>query len=155
MNWKILYLMPILFLSLAGCGLSSVKSSAASLPIRTLQISRDPGTINHYPSFKHTVTKTNAIQTLYEAALALPKVSTTGRVHSCPAAYDLIYHLLFYQNDVLADHMDMNPSGCPYIIINKSDKRSVSQEFIKLFAKTMGVPLSQVDIQPTRMLLKP
>jgi hypothetical protein len=146
MGWKLLYIVPLLLLLLVGCGLSPV---TATVPMPgSLQVSRDTGTSNHFPPFKRTVTKVSAVQTLYKAALALPKNSKTGRAHSCPSADDLIYHLFFYQNGVLIENMDMNPSGCPYIAINKNDMRPLSQAFIKLFAQTIGVPLSQVDIQP-------
>jgi hypothetical protein len=153
MNWKFLYLVPILFFSLVGCGSSAI-ASTTPMP-NTLQVNRDLGTINHYPPLMRTVTKASAIQALYKAALALPKASATGPVHSCPSAYDLIYHLFFYQSGVLIKQMDINPTGCPYITMNKNDMRPMSQAFIVLFAQTLGISQSQVDIQPIPQKTKP
>ncbi len=154
MNWKILLFVSICFFVLVSCG-SSPTTSTASQQNRVLQVIRDTGTINHYPPLNHTTTNTDAIQTLYKAALALPKASLTGRVHSCPSAYDLFYHLRFYENGTLVDSMDMNPSGCPYLLIEKKDMRSVSKSFVSLFAQTVGIPQSQVDIQPIHQPTKP
>jgi hypothetical protein len=153
MGWKLFCFVPIILLLLVGCGLSPA-SATAPIP-ETLQVSRDTGTSNHFSPLKRTVTEASAVQTLYKTALALPKNSNTGPVHSCPSADDLVYHLFFYQNGVLIESMDMNPSGCPYITINKNDGRPLSQTFIKLFAQTIGIPLSQLDVQPIPQPTKP
>ncbi len=153
MRWKNILFVPIFLFVFVSCGASSTNSNAPQ-QMNTLQVNRDTGTINRYPPLKRTITNENAVQNLYKAALALPKGSRTGEGHSCPAAYDLVYHLLFHQNRVLVDAIDMYPSGCSYISINKNDVRPLSRQFIALFAQTIGIPQSQVDIQPDRQTTK-
>src|SRR6266571_3129634 len=146
MKWKVLLLMPVLLLVL-GCGTRS--DTSTSFRPTTLQVVR-ASTLpdNHFPSLSRTITNANAVQKLYDAALALPQTSTTG-TRSCPAAIGLIYHLRFLQNGSSVQQMDMGPTGCPWITVNKGDMRIPTQTFFSLFAQTLGISPSQVIPAPT------
>jgi hypothetical protein len=144
-RWKVLLLMPVLLLVLA-CGSSS--NTSTSFKPTTLQVVRSstlPG--NNFPPLSRITTNANAVQKLYDAAFALPKASTTG-TRNCPAADGLIYHLRFLQNRTYVQQMDMGPTGCPWITVNKDDMRVPDQMFFLLFAQTVGISPSQVIPAP-------
>src|SRR5260221_378591 len=145
MRWKVLLLMPILLVVLA-CGTNSATSP--SFRPTTLQVVRSsslPG--NRFPPLSRIITNANAVEKLYTAALALPQVSTTG-TRSCLADIGLIYHLRFLQSRTSIQQMDMGPTGCPWITVNKDDMRVPDQTFFFLFAQTLGIAPSQVVPAP-------
>ena len=141
-----------LFLAVAGCGTASVATTAAHPTM--LQVERATHTSNDFTPFSRTATNAEKVQTLYNAALALPK-ETTGTEHSCPADHGLIYHLRFLQNGTLIQQMDLGASGCNYLLVGKDDMRAVSDTFITLFAQTMQVPRSQILVNPLPLKTKP
>ncbi len=149
MKWKVPILMPFLLLFsllVLSCGAGS-DASTSFMPT-TLQVVRSstlPG--NSFPPLSRTITNANAVQKLYDAALALPQVSTTG-TSSCPGADGLIYHLRFLQDSTHVQQMDMGPTGCPWINVNKDDMRVPNQKFFLLFAQTLGISPSQVIPAP-------
>lgn len=93
MKQSLFLFVPILLLSLVGCGTSPTASPPPKPTM--MQVDRATHTTNQFPPLSRTITKANAVQTLYDAAMALPKVST-GPARSCPADTGLIYHLLFF-----------------------------------------------------------
>ena len=145
MRGKVLILMPILLLVLASCASSNTSTSFKPTTLQVVRSSTLPG--NSFPPLSRTITNANAVQKLYDAALALPNVSSTG-TRSCPGADGLIYHLRFLQNRTDVQQMDMGPTGCPWITVNKDDMRVPDQTFFSLFAQTVGISPSQVVPAP-------
>lgn len=145
MRWKVLLLMPVLLLVFACSSSSDTSTSFKPTTLQVVRSSTLPG--NSFPPLSRTITNSNAVQKLYDAALALPNVSTTG-TRSCPGADGLIYHLRFLQNKTHVQQMDIGPTGCPWIIVNKDDMRVPDQTFFSLFAQTLGIPPSQVIPAP-------
>ena len=136
-----------MLLLIGGCG-AGYTSSLSPQPT-TLQVTR-MSTLpdNHYPPLSRTITNSNSVQKLYNAALALPKASATG-AQSCPADIGLIYHLSFLQNGKLIREMYLGPTGCPYILVNKNDMRPLTQSFESLFMQTLGISSHQLVPEPT------
>jgi hypothetical protein len=153
MKWKLFFPILPFLLILTGCG----TASGASIPSgpTTLQIERATHTINYFSPFSRTITRVQNVQAFYNAALALPKASATGRVHSCPAAFGLTYHLHFLRDGVSFQQMDMEPSGCGSLLVGKNDMRTISATFIKYFAQIVEIPPSQVVVSPLPLKEKP
>ena len=152
MKWKQFFLLLTLFLALASCGTAST-AATLSQPT-TLQGERVTHTINYFAPLSRTVTRVEAVQTLYKAALALPKPSMT-ETRSCPADFGLIYHLRFLKNGTLVRQMALGASGCGYLLVEKNDMRVISQTFLTLFAHTIGILPSQVIVSPLPSYRKP
>jgi hypothetical protein len=147
MKWKALLFFMLIPLLVAGCS-TGYATSVAPQPT-TLQVTR-VSTLpdNHFPPLSRTITNTDDVKRLYEAALALPKGSTTG-AHSCPADIGLIYHLNFLQNGKLLREMDLGPTGCPYILVSKTDMRPLTRSFESLFMQILGISFHQLIPEPT------
>jgi len=145
MKW--IFFSLLFFLLLTSCGTAFATTTASSPRPTTLQVERVTHTINVFAPFSRTSTDAQSVQSLYDAALALPKVTTTG-VHSCPADVGLVYHLRFLQNRSLVRQMDLQPSGCASLLVDKNDARPLSKTFIESFTQTVGISLTQMYVTP-------
>lgn len=90
--------------------------------------------------FATTVHDAQAVTRLYRAALALPPVKD-GAVYNCPVDDGGVYHLIFSGGQMKVHHMDLNASGCPFIMLIEENKtHAMGDAFISLFTKTVGLP---------------
>lgn len=139
----------ILVVLLSGCGTAQVTASSAGGEPTTLHVLRVNGIPeNHYLPFSpRTVTDQHAVQQLYAAAKALPRLMLPG-VINCPADRGLEYHLDFFQGQTLLQEMIYYPGGCTYIRLGKSDDRALTDSFLHLFAQTIGISVAELAPQP-------
>ena len=128
-----------LLLLLAACGTGDIggTSGGTTTGPTTLHVVRSDTIYLHFPPFDHTVGTVGAVQRLYHAALALPKV--TG-VYNCPADSGLEYYLNFLHGTSSIQQMDLAASGCQFLGIGKNDSRVTNAAFLALFTKTVGIP---------------
>jgi hypothetical protein len=130
----ILFILPVL---LVACGSINANVGTTSGPtvLHVTRTSSDPYG-KHIGSFDRTVTDVAAVQRLYTAALALPKV--TG-VYNCPIGPALEYHLSFLKGASSMQQINLQASGCQFLSVSKTDSRVTNTAFLSLFMKTVGI----------------
>ena len=119
---------------LSSCGISSPTGAKGDSPL-TIIFSKhaSPATL------VSDVRDAQAVERLYQAALALPTPSST--LFSCPADDSGVYHLTFKGTEFHVHHMDINSSGCRFLTITDTDDlRMTNDAFVSLFTKTAGLP---------------
>ncbi len=132
---RILFILPLLLL--VACGTVNAQQGTASGPtaLHVVRSSSNPYA-KHVPTFDRTLTDATAVQRLYTAALALPKV--TG-AYSCPKDTGLAFHLTFLNSTTSIQQMDLEASGCQFLGIGKEDMRVTNAAFLGLFEEVVGI----------------
>jgi hypothetical protein len=127
-----------LLLFLAGCmnTTTTVKTTSDPLPT-TLHVVRPAVAEFNITSFKRTVSNTGAVQRLYKAAEALPKVTV---LPPCASGDFLIYNSTFLIGTKTLQEKDVQPTACQFVFIGAKDIRKADQDFLNLFAQTIGLP---------------
>ena len=149
---------------LSGCGTAHVAAvSAEGEPTPTvLQVIRvNTIPLNHYLPFSpRTISDPRAVQQLYDAARALPRLSLPPIIN-CPLDLGLDYHLIFYQGHTLMQAMVFYPEGCRRLKIGESDLRVLTEPFVHLLVQTIGIaepelaPLPLYSCNPKSPCLSP
>lgn len=133
MRWQALLLVPLLVLLVTGSGGADTPKFTALHATRTImpQFHLDP--------FDVTVQNSQAIQRLYDAALALPAVEP-GATYFCPLSIGLVYHLDFLVYSFLVQQMNLEATGCRFLHIGQDDTRIADQVFLDAVAQLVGLP---------------
>ena len=121
--------------SSGGTGSTSGGTTTTTGPT-TLHVVRSNTLYLHFPPFDHTISTAVAVQKLFHAALALPKVAG---VYNCPVDTGLEYHLTFLHGTSSIQQMNLDASGCQFLGIGKQDSRVTNAAFLALFTKTVGI----------------
>ncbi len=104
--------------------------------------------LNHYLPFSpRTITDPHAVQRLYDAAHALPRLSLPSIIN-CPLDLGLDYHLIFSQGHTIKQEMIVYPEGCRRLQIGESDLRVLTEPFVHLFVQTIGITEPELAPQP-------
>lgn len=127
----------LLTFTIAGCG-SSVLSASPSTKPTALYVARIHTIPSYYHNFNRTIADASAIQQLYHAALALPKV-IPGKVMECPDDAGVVYDLTF-ELPSTTSHMELDANGCELLTISKTDVRITNPTFTVLVVHVIGVP---------------
>lgn len=126
----------IAFFALFCLILSGIISSCGSriAPVKLYVTRTSP--FRPLPPLNTTITDTQAVQQLYQAAYNLPDVGsgTSG----CLNNTGIVYHLTFYQDANNTDEMDVAPSGC-LILTTSQGPLQENDAFLNLVAKTIHV----------------
>ena len=133
MKFKLLFALTILLFFPVSCGINNASPTQVSVT-RVIHLSGDG-----FTPFQETVNNADAVQHLYEAALALPSIPGGVVKHNCFVDYGLWYHLDFFPATASFQQMDVNPSGCWTLRIGKTDVRQMDQPFLNLFSQTIKV----------------
>ncbi len=148
------FIVPSLIIALfllSGCGTAHVTTvSAEGDPTPTvLQVIRvNTIPLNHYlPFAPRTISDPHAVQRLYNAARALPRLSLPPIIN-CPLDLGLEYHLIFSQSHTLMQAMTFYPEGCRRLQIGESDLRVLTEPFVHLFVQTIGIAEPELAPQP-------
>lgn len=106
-----------------------------------LHITRsDLSTTNNLGPLDKTVTDTQVIQKLYQAALALPALSTGQEMNqACLNDVGVIYHLDFLQGSAEVRKMNLDPGNCKILYLSQTDLRQVNDAFLNLVKQTLQV----------------
>jgi len=123
---------------LSGCGTAvSAKGEPTPTVLQVIRVNTIP--LNHYLPFSpRTISDPHAVQRLYDAAQALPRLSLPPIIN-CPLDLGLEYHLIFSQGHTLMQAMIVYPEGCRRLQIGESDLRVLTEPFVHLFLQTIGI----------------
>ena len=104
---------------------------------------------DHIPPFAATATDATKIERLYAAIEALP--AYPGNMF-CPAGSGTFDHLVFHSTTLPLLQVDIETGGCQGVYFDgtrgQPEKSIFSPRFWKLFAETLGVPVSTVEFFP-------
>ena len=132
MRWQALLFVPMLLLLVTGSGIAEPTFTA-------LHATRTIMPQFHLDPFDVTVQDSQAIQRLYDAALALPAVEP-GATYFCPLSIGLVYHLDFLVHGFLVQQMNLEATGCRFLHIGQDDTRIADQAFLDKVAQLVGLP---------------
>lgn len=131
----VLALFLLLISCITSCTNGNISSEITGLHVTRVNSLHDSG----FLPFEETVHDVTLLQSLYDAALALPPIPPGGIKHLCLNDGGLIYHLDFQPTTIPSSHMVLDPAGCELLVIGKSDVRQMDQTFLTLLAKAINV----------------
>lgn len=141
-----------LVLFAAGCGTASGTGSAGTSPVagaarilpdavHVLRTSR----INHFRPLDVIVGDYTKVRQLYTMIRMLPPFVSSV---SCPMDTDLEYHMTFFEAQATVATVTFNAEGCKSVALSMHDLRDPTPAFVSLFATTIGIPESDLFVQP-------
>ena len=138
-----------LAIALAGCGAATNSgSTAASSDLPTaLIVTRTGNPSDHIAPFLAASNDAVAVQRLYHAMHALPRVPT-GAVFNCPADFGITYSLAFFNGGTQVSNVTADADGCQFLTLGPNDIRMTNDAFWSLLAQTAGIPLSSIHPVP-------
>lgn len=143
--WLIIVSLAIPLFLLSGCNTTQVTTVPARREptvIQVIRVNRIP--LNHYPPFPpRTIKDSHAVQRLYDAVQALPKLNLPPVIF-CPIDRGLEYHLTFSQGNSVMQQVIIYPGGCRRVLIGANDLRVITEPFIHLFVQTVAITEPQL-----------
>lgn len=134
---------------LRGCStaqVTSVPPRREPTAVQVIRVNRIP--LNHYLPFPtRTITDPRAVQRLFDAVQALPRLSLPP-VINCPVDLGLEFHQIFSQGNAIMQKVIIYPEGCRQVLIGESDHRVLTEPFFHLFVQTIGITESELVPMP-------